>query len=171
MKKVKVSRVNIFSLQHQHGSFLDNSYKIKRKKLWRIIGAKISHLCNKMEGKNRQKMRELDEVNRSSSIVQLYKRMAPIKNPSLLRCWTWLYWEGPAVEASRPFMQGGEEIWWPQSTSLNWLEAGFSVVVVLHASLVVAGLKEWLLITCFGSNTLRILRWLLLPPTMIRQEN
>ena len=170
MEKVKVSRVNIFSLQHQHGSFLDNSYKIKRKSS-DVIGAKIPHLCNKMEGKNRQKMRELGEVNRSSSIVQLYKRMAPIKNPSLLRCWTWLYWEGPAVEASRPFMQGGEEIWWPQSTSLNWLEAGFSVVVVLHASLVVAGLKEWLLITCFGSNTLRILRWLLLPPTMIRQEN
>ena len=36
------------------------------------------------------------------------------------------------------------------SLSLNWLEA-FSVVVVLHASLVVAGLKQWLLITCFRS--------------------
>ena len=52
------------------------------------MGAKIPHFCNKMEGKNRQKMRELGEVNRSSSIVQLYKRMEPIKNPSLLRCWT-----------------------------------------------------------------------------------
>ena len=39
------------------------------------------------------------------------------------------------------------------SLSLNWLEA-FSVVVVLHASLVVAGLKQWLLITCLARSSL-----------------
>ena len=37
--------------------------------------------------------------------------------------------------------------------SLNWPKA-VSVVVVLHASLAVAGLKQWLLITCLARSSL-----------------